>query len=133
MTNLEPHAAALIPLMPLFFDFLKQSKAARTSVTISVFYTRALEYEDALKPFQSLPRGLTLSPGRPRLPRILEGVVDRTSALDEAGGRPSDSRLTGVVIGVCGPIALSEEAGKAIRSIPAEKFKAVGGIELHEE
>ncbi|KAI0916569.1 hypothetical protein AcV5_003023 [Taiwanofungus camphoratus] len=125
--------AALIPLMPLFFDFLKQSKAARTSVTISVFYTRALEYEDALKPFQSLPRGLTLSPGRPRLPRILEGVVDRTSALDEAGGRPSDSRLTGVVIGVCGPIALSEEAGKAIRSIPAEKFKAVGGIELHEE
>lgn len=128
LTIPEPHLASLHPLLPLFSLMLVRAQSASVSLRISIFYTRAIRSEDELKRYQTLPLGLTLSPGRPRLSALLDGVVERTSSKTPNGQKPS-----GVLVGVCGPVALGEEAGKTVRAFPRDKFMAVGGIELHEE
>ncbi|KAL6302891.1 iron reductase [Sparassis latifolia] len=130
-----PDPAHLKPMLPLFSSMIAQSQSGSTSLRISVFYTRAVTSSDAFKAFKSLPPGLTLAPGRPRLPKILEGVVDRTCKLFERrGGRSErDGPLTGVILGVCGPLALAEEAARAVKTVRSERRQAVGGVELHEE
>lgn len=80
-----------------------------------------------MKAFERLPLGLTITPGRPRLNKLLEGVADRTA------GSGGVSGLTGVVVGVCGPPALGSSVGKAVRGLDGKRRKAVGGVELHEE
>ncbi|CCM01239.1 uncharacterized protein FIBRA_03288 [Fibroporia radiculosa] len=119
--------AALGPMMPQFRALLAEAPACGIDLRISVSYTRAIRSQDVLKPFERLPPGLTLSPGRPRLAKLLEGVVDRTST----GSNGASS--TGVVVGVCGPLALGAEASKAVRQIESAKKREVGGVELHEE
>ncbi|KAI0946789.1 hypothetical protein AcW1_010148 [Taiwanofungus camphoratus] len=129
-----PNPSNLVPLLPLFSSLLAQSHSSYMSLRISVFYTRAPTSGDVFKPFRTLPSGLTLSPSRPRLSKILEAVVDRTCALySEGGRRPHRGPLTGVLIGVCGPLALAEDARKAVRTFRQDRRKRVGGIELHEE
>jgi len=127
-----PDPASLAPLLPLFTELLADSETSYTRLRISVSYTRAPTSPEAFAAVQVLPAGLTLSAGRPKLDKTLLGVVDRTCAL-YGGGRESVGPLTGVVAGVCGPLALGEELRKAVRSVPAARAKAVGGVELHEE
>ena len=115
------------PLLPLFTQLLADSRTTYTTLRISVFYTRALASPDAMKAFERLPLGLTISPGRPRLHKLLEGVADRTAG---SGGMEG---LTGVVVGVCGPPALGSSVEKAVRGLDRQRRSAVGGVELHEE
>ncbi|KAF9808507.1 hypothetical protein IEO21_07862 [Rhodonia placenta] len=61
---------------------------------------------------------------------ILESVVNRT--LEQPDNKSLD-KLTGVMVGVCGPLALGEEVANTVRAFPRDKFKSVGGIEVHEE
>ncbi|KAH9942669.1 incomplete iron reductase [Amylocystis lapponica] len=121
----------LVPFLPLFTNLLAESENTSTHLRITVSYTR-LPSSEALVAVQTLPPGLTLSGGRPKLGKLLEDVVERTCSLhsNECG---SVGSLTGVVAGVCGPLALGEDLAKAVRGIPAADAKAVGGIELHEE
>ena len=82
-----------------------------------------------MQSLQALPSGLSLLPGRPRLERLLTGVVERSSeACSEAQERPS-----GVLVGACGPVSLTEHAGGVVRNFDCKKFKAIGGVELQEE
>ncbi|KAH9944662.1 iron reductase [Amylocystis lapponica] len=127
-----PDPASLAPLLPLFTSLLADSEHSSTRLRIAVFYTRAPSSPEAFAAVQALPPGLTLSAGRPKLGKILEGVVDHISSLD-GGGRESVGPLTGVVAGVCGPLALGEELAKAVRGVSAARANAVGGIELHKE
>ncbi|KZT06668.1 uncharacterized protein LAESUDRAFT_653145 [Laetiporus sulphureus 93-53] len=120
--------SSLFPMLPLFNGLLAEAQSSYTLLRISVHYTRATLSEDVFKPFERLPLGLTLSPGRPRLGKVLEDLVDRTRDTEGV-----DGHLTGVVMGVCGPMALGEEAGRALRLLDSGKKKAVGGVELHEE
>ncbi|TFY62033.1 hypothetical protein EVJ58_g4126 [Rhodofomes roseus] len=90
--------AALFPFLPIFGNMLAEAQGTHTTLRISVHYTRAITSDEAMKAFERLPQGVTLSPGRPRLQKVLEGVVDRTVA---SGG--VQDLLTGVVVGVCGP------------------------------
>ncbi|PCH39469.1 iron reductase [Wolfiporia cocos MD-104 SS10] len=122
-------AKSLIPLLPLFGNLLYVSQATQASLHISVFYTRAVTSEDVLKSYRDLPSDITLSPGRPRLNSILDSVVSKT--LDSVG-IATESR-NGVVVGVCGPIALGDEVSNTVRAYPKERQRAIGGIELHEE
>ncbi|KZT71031.1 hypothetical protein DAEQUDRAFT_744515 [Daedalea quercina L-15889] len=119
--------ACLKPLLPLFNQLLEDARTTYTTLRISVFYTRAISSPEALNMFERLPLGLTLSPGRPRLQKLLEGVADRTAS---SGGMDG---VTGVVVGVCGPPALGESVGKAVRGLDRQRRRAVGGVELHEE
>ena len=120
--------ASLVPMLPLFSRFLERARTARVSLQISVFYTRA-QVGDSTHSLQALPSGLSLAPGRPRLGQLLTGVVERsTEAYLETQERPS-----GVLVGACGPVSLTEHVGDAVRNFDREKFKAVGGVELQEE
>ncbi|KAH9935347.1 ferric reductase like transmembrane component-domain-containing protein [Fomitopsis serialis] len=119
--------AGLKPLLPLFAQLLVDAQTTYTSLRISVFYTRAITSPDVLKTFERLPLGLTLTPGRPRLQKLLEGVADRTAGSGGVDG------MTGVVVGVCGPPALGDEVGRVVRRLDPKRRKAVGGVELHSE
>ncbi|KAI9057357.1 incomplete iron reductase [Trametes sanguinea] len=125
---------ALQPLIPLFSSLLAQSHDAYASLRISVFYTRAPASPDAVRAYR-LPPGLTLSPARPKLPGILEGVVGRSAALFQGHKerKPRGGPLTGIIVGVCGPQGLGDEVRRAVANFPPKRRKAVGGIELHEE
>lgn len=120
-------SAGLKPLLPLFTQLLADSRETYTALRISVYYTRALASADAMKPFERLPLGLTITPGRPRLNKLLEGVADRTAGSGGVNG------LTGVVVGVCGPPALGSSVGKAVEGLDRKRRDAVGSVELHEE
>ncbi|EIW56151.1 iron reductase [Trametes versicolor FP-101664 SS1] len=127
--------AALQPLIPLFSTLIAQAQHSYATLRISVFYTRAPKNPEVVKSYR-LPPGLTLSPTRPKLPGILSGVVDRSAALFSGGGkerRRGGSALTGVIVGVCGPASLGDEVRRAVAGFPADRRKAIGGIELHEE
>lgn len=120
--------AALFPMVPLFSRLLDRARSTGVSLQISVFYTRA-QAETPTQALQVLPSGLSLTPGRPHLERLLTGVVDRTSEVCVA----SQEQLSGILVGACGPVSLTEKAGDVVRSFDRKKFKAVGGIELQEE
>src|ERR1700677_1474355 len=97
-------AASLVPLIPLFTSIIQQS--AFTSVSISVFYTRATPAvvriaEDDLEP------GLSLTPGRPRVGKILDSVISRAVSL--GSGAKDYEALSGVIVGACGPCGLVDE------------------------
>ncbi|KAI0362633.1 ARM repeat-containing protein [Trametes cingulata] len=64
---------ALPPMIPLFSSLLAQSQNAYATLRISVFYTRVPASPDAVRAYR-LPPGLTLSPARPKLPAILQGI-----------------------------------------------------------
>jgi ferric-chelate reductase len=122
-----------MPMLPIFTSLIQQ--AAFTSIRISVHYTRAsMMAMDPNKIYGYLPPNITIMPGRPRFSTILDSVVDRSCALYSSGveSRVSD-KLTGVVVGVCGPGGLAEDLRKAIGSIDPRRYKAVGGVELCEE
>lgn len=126
---------ALTPLVPLFSTLVAQSQESYADLKISVFYTRAPSKPEVLKTFRHLPPGLTLSPARPKLPNILQGVVNRSSALFSQGRerKRGGGGLTGVIVGVCGPSGLGDEVRKAVAGFDPESRKRCGGIELHEE
>ena len=119
-------------MIPTFISLLEQALAAHLSLSISVFYTRAIpDSESALQGLEVLPAGLTLSPGRPHLKQMLEGVVGRTCDVFRTTG--SEVKPSGVFVGACGPAALTEEAGNVVRNFDRETFYAVGGVEAQEE
>ncbi|KAI0954316.1 hypothetical protein AcV7_007581 [Taiwanofungus camphoratus] len=129
-----PNPSNLVPLLPLFSSLLAQSHLSYMSLRIAVFYTRAPTSGDVFKPFRTLPSGLTLSLSHLCLSKILEAIVDRTCALySEGRRRPHRGSLTGVLIGVCGPLALAEDVRKAVRTFRQDRHKRVSGIELHKE
>lgn len=41
--------------------------------------------------------------------------------------------ITGVVVGVCGPIGIGDEVSQAVSAVDPGRRWAVGGIEIHEE
>ena len=121
-------AASLVPLIPLFTSIMQQS--ALTSVSISVFYTRATPAVVRIAKDYLLP-GLSLTPGRPRIGKVIDSVISRAVTL---GSGPKDSEaLSGVIVGACGPCGLTDEVSKIIGQVDSVKRKAVGGVELHEE
>ncbi|KZT71208.1 hypothetical protein DAEQUDRAFT_750102 [Daedalea quercina L-15889] len=120
--------AALFPFLPIFSSMLEEAQGSYVSLRVSVHYTRAMTSDDVMKAYERLPVGVTLSPGRPRLQKTLEGLVERTAA---SGG--VEGRLTGVVVGVCGPVALGEQVGRVVRQLDRGRRSAVNGVELHEE
>ncbi|KZT21964.1 hypothetical protein NEOLEDRAFT_1138761 [Neolentinus lepideus HHB14362 ss-1] len=118
--------AALVPLIPLFTSLLQQSNL--TSLRIQVFYTRATMM-DVSKIF--LPPGLTLLPGRPRVPKLLDAILDCTMSV--TFGNKNKTTLSGILVGVCGPAGLGKDARKAVDTVDPRRRKAVRGVELHQE
>ncbi|KAJ6466919.1 hypothetical protein C8R45DRAFT_1219257 [Mycena sanguinolenta] len=121
--------AALLPLYPLFNNMIAQ--AVFTRMRISVFYTRApigkFPFADSAFPSSSL----SLSPGRPRLASLLENSIGRTVKL--GAGKKDEERLTGMLVGVCGPVGLADSVAEAVSELEPLRRDQVGGVEVHSE
>jgi len=70
---------------------------------------------------------MTLAAGRPRLDQVLNNAISRT--IRSVGrGKPS-----GLVVGVCGPLALADEMVTAVNGVNSQMRDDIGGIEIIEE
>ncbi|KAH7890412.1 hypothetical protein F5I97DRAFT_1799605 [Phlebopus sp. FC_14] len=118
--------SSLTPLIPQFTAMIQQSIYA--PLKISVHYTRAA---DAPPSKEFLPPGLTLTAGRPRIAKVLDAVIQR--AVSYGSGVKASMDITGVVVGVCGPMGLGDEVSQIISAVDPGRRWAVGGIEMHEE
>lgn len=134
-----PDPSNLIPLLPQFAHLL--SLRTYATLTIHVSYTR-MSSADPMKQLAShtLPHGLAVSAGRPKLNGHLTSVIDQACALamfkqrrKSYAGSHSAKGLCGVVVGVCGPGALAEEVRNVVRGVDKKRRKNVGGVEIHEE
>ncbi|KAH8078723.1 iron reductase [Cristinia sonorae] len=138
-----PDPSNLIPLIPQFTHLL--SLRTYATLRIHVFYTR-VSCADPMKALAShtLPKGLTITPGRPKLNSLLTSVIDESCALsmfrknqrksyiDGRDGK-SGRGLCGIIVGVCGPLGLAEEVRNTVRGVDAKRRRRVGGVEVHEE
>ena len=79
----------------------------------------------------ALPPGLTLSGGRPRTLKVLDATISRTASLGR--GYKDEDALCGMLVGVCGPVALADDVNKAVSWIDPVRRDQIGGIEIHEE
>ncbi|KZP18514.1 hypothetical protein FIBSPDRAFT_920412 [Athelia psychrophila] len=156
--------ASLVPLIPLFTALLQQSRAQEAAggaiLKISVHYTRATPGLVRLTKDYLIP-GLSLTPGRPKVGKIVDAAISQTLALrssESAGGSKQSSSdpeywakrgkaggadgaldgkdangLCGVVVGTCGPIAMADEVVNAVRGVEKARKGSVGGVEVAEE
>ena len=94
-------------------------------------YTRAPSKREPFlsekEQIDSFPQGMTLTAGRPRLDQVLNNAISRTI---RGSGR---EKLSGLVVGVCGPLALADEMVTAVNGVNSQMRDDVGGIEIIEE
>lgn len=132
-----PDAAALRPFIPVFTSLIRQSSPSRnanstTSLKISVFYTRAPTGqfpfpEDFFAPYH--PK-LTLSPGRPKVGKIIDGIMNKVVRL---GAALRDEENSGVAVTVCGPTDMADEVNAEISQLDETRRDQVGGVEVLDE
>ncbi|KAG6376746.1 hypothetical protein JVT61DRAFT_1765 [Boletus reticuloceps] len=109
--------AALEHFLSLFAALVSHGSPA--GVRVSVFYTRASTYS-----FEELPPGITLTPGRPNVEELLDGLV---VSMMSRGGTYS------AFVGVCGPTGLGKDVAHAIWNFDVDLKEAIGGIQFHDE
>jgi len=124
--------ASLQPMIPTFAALLQQ--VVSITFQISVHYTRASAF-NVKKVYAHLPPQLAITPGRPRIASVIDSAIDHSCKLFAPSGREhhASDKLSGLLVGVCGPLGLGEEVRKAVRTIDANRFGKVGGIEVVEE
>jgi len=79
------------------------------------------------------PPGLTLAPGKPRLLKFLEHAINRAVTLGHSNPKDEVLSLTGLVVGVCGPVGMADDVAAAVRGVDPVRRDQVGGVEVHEE
>jgi len=127
--------ASLVSLMPVLTSLVRQSSpldSGYATLKISVFYTRApigkFPFEEGWN--LHIPT-LTLSPGRPKIGRIIEGVMGKIVRLGASA--KDDERNTGVIVGVCGPAQLADDVSAEVGKLDEGRREKVGGVDLVEE
>ena len=119
-------------MIPTFAALLQQAVCVK--LQISVHYTRASTF-NARKVYSHLPLQLSITAGRPRINSVIDTAIDHACKLFASNGREhhASDKLSGLLVGVCGPSGLGEEVRKAVSSIDSSRFRKVGGIEVVEE
>lgn len=119
-------------MIPTFAALLQQ--VAFADLQISVHYTRASTF-NVKKVYAHLPPQLTITPGRPKIASVIESAIDHACKLFTPSGleHHASDRLSGVLVGVCGPLGLGEEVRRAVGAIEPRRFRNVGGVEVVEE
>jgi len=127
--------ASLVPLISLFNDIIQRSFPK--FLNISVFYTRATAGVEMITKECDRRMSLSLNAGRPKIGQTLDSVISRATSIyhDLGGDSTKDPRekVSGVIVGVCGPSGLGDEVSEAVRVVDDSRRKAVGGLELYEE
>ena len=78
-----------------------------------------------------MPPGITLSTARPNFPKVLDGAIQHAVSL--RSGVKDEERITGMVVGVCGPVSMADDVSKAVSAVVPARRDQVGGIEICEE
>lgn len=78
-----------------------------------------------------LPPGITLAPGRPRMTRFIEDALQGALALAKDDRYPRG--LSGLLVGVCGPLSMVDDVVRAVGAIDSLRRDQVGGVEIVEE
>ena len=154
-----PDPNNLSPLLPMLSSLIQQS--VYISFRVYVFYTRAPtdkkppfltrplsddlfggQHQDSPQSQPSsghhhqsiqtsalgLPPGITLSAGRPKFSKILEDAIAHAIAFAK-----DDEPISGMVVGACGSVNLTDDVSKAVSSIDPVRRDQVGGVEICEE
>ena len=79
------------------------------------------------------PPGLTLAPGKPRLLKFLEHAINRAVTLGHSNPKDEALSLTGLIVGVCGPVGMADDVAAAVSGVDPLRRDQVGGVEVHEE
>lgn len=127
----DPHS--LVPVLPRMQALAMESQFA--SVRVSVFYTRAPVGKFPFsEEFFKNPSRFNLSPGRPKVGKILDGVMNRCVGLGSALTREKEEeRNSGVIVAVCGPSALGDDVVKEVHRVDPKRRDLLGGVEVYEE
>ncbi|KAG6911018.1 hypothetical protein DXG01_005433 [Tephrocybe rancida] len=120
--------AALHPLLPRLVSMIQES--VYTPIHIAVHYTRAPPGGEKPRP-PIAHQCLTLSAGRPKIVKSLETALSRAVTLGEDAR--DEGRVSGMLVGVCGPAGLGDDVSRAVAAIDPGRRDQVGGIEMHEE
>ncbi|KAK7028156.1 hypothetical protein VNI00_014971 [Paramarasmius palmivorus] len=70
-------------------------------------------------------------PCRPKLHEFFESVIDNVT--DMRTGYKDERAISGVIIGVCGPVGLADTVFQDVGKVDRRKRDDIGGIEVHEE
>lgn len=121
--------ANLVPFVPTLSTLLDRCQSTPgIRLKISISYTRAVvpspTARQTFTALKTLPAGLELGTGRPKLARTLDSVLERAAALPD---------VSGVAVGVCGPMGLVEEVSVLVRDIDGPRRAAVRGVDIHDE
>jgi ferric-chelate reductase len=125
---------SLYSLLPKLTPLMQPCAFSHTSLSLrfSVHWTRASPRPHRVQRV-ALPPGMYLRAGRPDIYDTLQRVVaDVRSAYFRRGRNDSDSP-SGVVIGSCGPTALTDEAARSVGRVSWVDWRDVGGVESIEE
>ncbi|KAG6902432.1 hypothetical protein C0995_016611 [Termitomyces sp. Mi166 len=120
--------SSLRPILPRLMSMIQES--VYTPIHIAVHYTRACLGGTKPRPPVAHPQ-LTLSSGRPQILKSLETALARAVSLVEDAR--DERRVSGMLVGVCGPVGLGDDVSKAVAAIDPSRRDQVGGIEIHEE
>jgi NAD(P)H-flavin reductase len=132
------NSASLVPLLPTLSSLVRRS--IYTPVRISVFYTGATGKKPSIvsqallskmNPLDDLPQGITLTAGRPEFGKIFDEVIQASVSL--GFGAEDGEPVSGMIVGVCGPVKLADVVSKVVSSIDPLRRDQVGGVELCEE
>ena len=105
-----------------------------TPLRISIFYTKAPTGRFPFSEDFFRSTSLTLSPGRPKISKIIEGAISKAATLGSGGERYKDQgRISGLAIGVCGPTEMVDGVHEEVAKVDPLRRYQVGGVEVHEE
>jgi ferric-chelate reductase len=109
-----------------------QSQALRQSIS-QALCVKPLNPSSPTHQSIYFPPGLTLAPGKPRLVKFLEHAITSTVTLGHSNPKDEALNLTGLIVGVCGPVGMVDEVAAAVSGLDPLRRDQVGGVELHEE
>jgi hypothetical protein len=69
----------------------------------------------------------------PKDVRKLQVDVEMEEILSRRREKEDIQEITGVFVGVCGPVELARDVVSAVGNMDGERRNRVGGIEIHEE
>lgn len=99
------------------------------SLRISVHYTRArvgkVDIADFFHP------DMTLRAGRPSIASVVDEMALSMPTMQKSATDRDWNQ--GLLVGVCGPVALADDVAQAVGKVEPPLRNQIGGIEIHEE
>ncbi|KAH9991983.1 hypothetical protein BJV74DRAFT_771842 [Russula compacta] len=130
ITSPESLYSLLSELTPLMQP--RASPYTSLSLRFNIYWTRASARPSRVKR-TALPQGMYLRPGRPDIHATLENMIADVRAEYSTGRGGSSDTPSGIVLGVCGPAALMDDASRAVGRVSWRDWRDVGGVESIEE